>query len=237
MGKICAVIAAAGKGKRMGANINKQFLSLKGKPILYYTLKAFNDCELIDEIVISAAEDEIDFCREEIVKKYNISKVTNIVAGGKERKDSVFNALTALKDCDIVLIHDGARPFITSRIIEDGIKYAGQFGASACGVVPKDTIKIKNKNGFSESTLNRDELFSVQTPQCFKYDIILKCHEKINIEETAFKDAVSSITDDTSVVERYGYKVYLYEGSYTNIKITTQEDIITAEKFIESGIQ
>lgn len=238
MGKICAIIAAAGKGKRMGVDINKQFLTLKDKPVIYHTLKAFNDCELIDEIVISAAEEEIDYIREDIVKKYGFSKVLTITAGGKERKDSVCNALKVLKDCccDIVLIHDGARPLITSEIIENGIRYSELFGASACGVIPKDTIKVKNKDGFSESTLNREALFSVQTPQCFKYDIIYKCHKKINMEESASGEEISGITDDTSVIERYGYPVYLYEGSYTNIKITTPEDILIAEKFLEDKI-
>jgi 2-C-methyl-D-erythritol 4-phosphate cytidylyltransferase len=227
MSKICAVIVAAGKGTRMGADVNKQFLNIKNKPILYYTLKAFASCTSIDEIILVTAKDEMQYCKSEIIKKYNINKVSNIVEGGRERQHSVFNGLMASKDCDIVLIHDGARPFVNDRIIEEGIEYAKKYGACTCGVQPKDTIKVREENGFSKNTLNRDSLFSVQTPQCFKYDLIVSCHEKISSE-------CVKITDDTSVVEYFGHKVYLYEGSYNNIKITTPEDLVIGEKILEN---
>ena len=159
-----------------------------------------------------------------MLQKYSL-KVDRIVIGGKERQDSVFNALEAMEKADIVLIHDGARPFISERIIEEGIKYANIYGAAAPGVTPKDTIKIKNEDNISVDTPDRNTLVAVQTPQCFKYDEIYQCHRKIK-EENAI------VTDDTSVVERYGHKVYLYEGDYTNIKITTPEDLILAERLI-----
>jgi 2-C-methyl-D-erythritol 4-phosphate cytidylyltransferase len=227
MREVCAVVLAAGRGKRMGAVLNKQFLCIKEKPILYYTLKAFEDCALIDNIVLVTAENEMDYCREEIVRKYNITKITAIVAGGAERQNSVFKGLIAANDSDIVLIHDGARPFVDETIIRNGIEYARKYGACACGITPKDTIKQKSAEGFSVGTLERSSLFSVQTPQCFKLDLILGCHKKISDMNVLF-------TDDTSVVEYLGHRVYLYEGSYNNIKITTPEDLVIGEKILES---
>lgn len=226
MGKVIAIVAAAGCGSRMRIDVKKQYFKINDKPILYYTLKNLCSCKLIDEIVISTSGDEIQYCKNEIVLKYKFSKVTNIIEGGDSRQRSVYNALCAIKNCDIVLIHDGVRPFIDTRIISDGIKYARLYGGAACGVTPKDTIKIKDERGFSLKTLQRSTLFCVETPQTFKYDIILKCHEKAALEKLNF-------TDDTAVIEQYGYKVFLYEGSYDNIKITTREDLITARELIE----
>lgn len=226
MKKNGAIVLAAGKGNRMGANINKQFLTMNEKPILYYTLKAFCECKSIDEVVLVAAKSEIEFCRENIVEKFKFIKVKAIVEGGAERQHSVLNGLKAIEDCDVVLIHDGARPFITDAIIENGIKNAKLYGAATCGVTPKDTIKVKNDKGFSNETLNRNDLFIVQTPQCFKFDLILNCHEKLKEENIA-------VTDDTMVAERYGYKVFLYDGSYNNIKITTPEDLIIGERILQ----
>lgn len=226
MSKVSAVIVAGGRGKRMGSNINKVFLNLKGKPILYYSLKTFSQNKNIDEIILVAEHDEIDYCVSEIVNKYNFFKVSKVVPGGKERQNSVLNGLKAINKSDIVLIHDGARPFVNNKIIEEGIVNAGMYGACACGIAPKDTIKIRNDQNFSGGTLARNSLFNVQTPQCFKYDIILKCHKRAEAEGI-------KVTDDTSIAERYGYKVYLYDGSYSNIKITTPEDLVIGEKIAE----
>ncbi len=226
MGKVCAIIAAAGKGKRMDIGFNKQFISIKDRPVLFYTLDVFNNDEFIDEIVICANESEIDFIQSEIVEKYNLFKVSAVVAGGKERQESVFNALKSISACEIVIIHDGARPFVNTSIIDNGIKYARQYGAAACGVVPKDTIKTRGNNGFSSGTLSRNELFCVQTPQCFNYEKLLECYEKA-------EGVINKYTDDTSIFEDFGYQVYLYEGSYNNIKITTPEDLIIADTIIE----
>ncbi|EJP6474120.1 2-C-methyl-D-erythritol 4-phosphate cytidylyltransferase [Clostridium botulinum] len=226
MSKNSVIIVAAGKGKRMNSNISKQFLKIKNKPILYYTLNKFSNHKAIDEIVLVTLEDKIEVCKD-IIKKYNIDKISKIVSGGRERQDSVYNGLKAVsKDCDVVLIHDAARPFVTSNIIDDGIKYAKQYGAAACGVTPKDTIKIKDKKGFSIDTPNREDLFIVQTPQCFSYNVILDCHENL-------KRHNKKVTDDTMVLEIYGKSVYLYEGSYSNIKITTPEDLILGEQILE----
>ena len=223
---ISAIILAGGKGKRMGSAISKQFIDIKGKPIIYYTLKKFSENKKIDNIIVVLPEDEVKYFKENILKKYEL-RINKIVIGGKERQDSVYNALKSLKNSstDIVLIHDGARPFISERIINEGIKFAEIYGAAAPGVMPKDTIKVKNEKNFSVDTPNRANLVSIQTPQVFKFDEILECHEKIRYNG-------EMVTDDTMVVEKYGYSVYLYDGEYTNIKVTTPEDLILPERLI-----
>lgn len=223
---ISAIILAGGKGKRMRSAISKQFIDIKGKPIIYYTLKKFSENKKIDNIIVVLPEDEVKYFKENILKKYEL-RINKIVIGGKERQDSVYNALKSLKNSstDIVLIHDGARPFISERIINEGIKFAEIYGAAAPGVMPKDTIKVKNEKNFSIDTPNRANLVSIQTPQVFKFDEILECHEKIRYNG-------EKVTDDTMVVEKYGYSVYLYYGEYTNIKVTTPEDLILAERLI-----
>jgi len=222
----CAIILSAGKGKRMGEPINKQYLMINEYPILYYTLKAFSESNSIDEIILVVAEGEMDYCRREIIEKYKFLKVKDVVIGGKERQESVLNGLIALSNCEVVLIHDGARPFVTQSIISDAIIYANLYGATACGVEPKDTIKVKDSLGFSVETPERETLVCVQTPQAFKYDLILDCHKRINEEGIR-------VTDDTMVVERYGNRVYLYKGSYNNIKITTPEDLEIGRQILE----
>ena len=218
---VSAIILAGGKGKRMGKDISKQFILVKDKPIIYYTIKKFSDCKLIDEIILVLPKDEIEYCKKEVLEKYSL-KVDKIIAGGKERQDSVYNGLKALKNSDIVLIHDGARPFVSEKIILDGIENAKKYGAAAPGVMPKDTIKVKDDFSFSKETLKRESLIAIQTPQVFKKDIIVKCHERVRENNV-------SVTDDTMVVEKYGYKVYLYDGDYINIKVTTPEDLILCE--------
>ena len=223
---ISAIILAGGKGKRMNSSISKQFIEIKGKPIIYYTIKKFNDNKKIDNIIVVLSQEEIEYYKENILKKYDL-KVDKIVVGGAERQDSVYNGLKSLEnsETDIVLIHDGARPFISDRIIDEGIKYAAIYGACAPGVMPKDTIKIKDENNFSINTPNRETLVSIQTPQVFKFSEILECHKKVQIDKLV-------VTDDTMVAEKYGNKVYLYDGEYTNIKVTTPEDLILGEKLI-----
>ena len=210
----------------MRSAISKQFIDIKGKPIIYYTLKKFSENKKIDNIIVVLPEDEVKYFKENILKKYEL-RINKIVIGGKERQDSVYNALKSLKNSstDIVLIHDGARPFISERIINEGIKFAEIYGAAAPGVMPKDTIKVKNEKNFSVDTPNRANLVSIQTPQVFKFDEILECHEKIRYNG-------EKVTDDTMVVEKYGYSVYLYDGEYTNMKVTTPEDLILAERLI-----
>ena len=186
---ISAIVLAGGRGKRMNYHKSKQFIEIKGKPVLVYTLEKFIYNKSIDEVILVLPEDEVDYCKKEVLQKYSL-KVDRIVIGGKERQDSVFNALEAMEKANIVLIHDGARPFISEKIIEEGIKYANIYGAAAPGVTPKDTIKIKNEDNISVDTPDRNTLVAVQTPQCFKYDEIYQCHRKVK-EENAI------VTDDT----------------------------------------
>lgn len=221
---VSAIILAGGKGKRMGAKISKQYIELNGKPLLYYTLKQFLSCDEINKIILVLPKEEIEYCKNEVLEKYSLI-VDLIVEGGKERQDSVFNGLSAVNDEGIVLIHDGARPFVSRRIITEGIKYADLYGAAAPGVTPKDTIKIKDDKSFSKETPKRETLVAIQTPQVFKSNIIKECHKRLKSDNLI-------VTDDTMVVEAYNYDVYLYEGEYTNIKVTTPEDLILAEKLI-----
>ncbi|ALP89027.1 MULTISPECIES: 2-C-methyl-D-erythritol 4-phosphate cytidylyltransferase [Clostridium] len=223
---VSAIVLAGGRGKRMGSVQSKQYIDLNGKPILYYTLNHFINNKNIDKVILVIPEDELEFCRNEVLDKYNL-KIDSIAFGGKERQDSVYNGLKKADGSDIVLIHDGARPFVSERIIEEGIKYARMYGAAAPGVMPKDTIKVKNQESFSLETPDRNNLVAVQTPQVFDYNIIFGCHKKV-------KEKHLDVTDDTMVVELFGNDVYLYEGEYTNIKITTPEDLILAQYLVES---
>ena len=223
---VSAIVLAGGRGKRMGSVQSKHYIDLNGKPILYYTLNHFINNKNIDKVILVIPEDELEFCRNEVLDKYNL-KIDSIAFGGKERQDSVYNGLKKADGSDIVLIHDGARPFVSERIIEEGIKYAGMYGAAAPGVMPKDTIKVKNQESFSLETPDRNNLVAVQTPQVFDYNIIFGCHKKV-------KEKHLDVTDDTMVVELFGNDVYLYEGEYTNIKITTPEDLILAQYLVES---
>lgn len=215
------IILAGGKGKRMGAEISKQFILIKDKPVLYYTLNRFIHSKNIDKIVLVLPKEEIEYCINEVLKKYSLV-VDAIVEGGEERQDSVYNALQQVNDSEIILIHDAARPFVSDEIIDNGIMFAKKYGAAAPGVIPKDTIKVRDEESFSKNTPNRSDLFAIQTPQVFKRDIIVESHKKV-------KENNIKVTDDTMVVEKYGNRVYLYQGDYKNIKITTPEDLIIAE--------
>jgi 2-C-methyl-D-erythritol 4-phosphate cytidylyltransferase len=220
---VCAVITAAGKGARMGMDRNKQFLDILGKPMLARTLQAFEDCAAIDEIIVTAEESEIEFCKDNIVAKYGFRKVRAVVAGGASRQQSVYNGLKQVRgDCGIVLIHDGARPFIDRTYIEACTAAASETGAAVAAAPVKDTIKRSGASGFIEETLDRDGLWSIQTPQAFRYQLIMEAHRKA--AEEGFVG-----TDDAVLVERLNQKVQIVPCSYFNIKITTREDLVFAE--------
>jgi len=227
--KIVALIAAAGKGKRMNTRISKLFIPIFGKPILAYTIEKFEKCKLIDKIYLMVSPEEKERCRKNIILKYNISKVKDFVDGGETRQDSIYNGLKALdKDTDIVVIHDGARPLVEETIIRDSIENAQKYGAAIAAIPIKDTVKKGGNNYFINKTLNREEIWRAQTPQTFKYDIILPAYLQ------AYKEKFLT-TDDAAIVERYGHKVKLIIGSEENIKITTPFDIIIAENFLKKG--
>ena len=222
------VIVSAGRGSRMKADINKQFLKLKGKEVIAHTIYKFYNNKNIDEIVVVVKEDEADFFRRNIIDKYGYKNI-KIAFGGKERQDSVFNGLKAVNErCDIVLIHDGARPFVTDEIIKNSIECAKKNKCVIVGVPVKDTIKIINKDNEVCDTPNRSTLWSIQTPQVFEYLSIIKAH-KIAKEKSYYG------TDDSMLMEYLGYNVKVIEGSYNNIKITTPEDLKIGEEILNEN--
>lgn len=225
--KVTAIVLAAGQGTRMGGKTAKQYLLLDGRPVLYYALLAFEK-SMVDEIILVAGEKDFPFCRTEIVEKYGFSKVTRIVAGGKERYHSVYQGLKAAGGADYVLIHDGARPFVSDDIISRTIEAVKKEKACVVAMPVKDTIKIANEDHYAIETPNRSKVWMIQTPQAFSYDLILHAYEKV----LASGDAV--ITDDAMVLEKAeNIPVKLVQGSYTNIKITTPEDMKIAEIFLK----
>lgn len=231
MGKIIAIVLAAGRGKRMQSDVAKQYLLVRNKPVLYYSLKAFQD-SIVDEIILVTAENEITYCKEQIVDKYAITKVSQIVAGGKERYHSVYNGLKACKDAEVVLIHDGARPFVDEAIIERNVRMIKEHGACVTGMPVKDTIKISDAEGYVKETPRRDLIWTIQTPQTFRYDLIRNSYDVFLAREEEYSKQYS-VTDDSMVAEIFGgIKVKLVEGSYNNVKITTPEDMVLAEAIL-----
>ena len=237
------IVLAGGKGSRMQSDVPKQYMELLGKPLLYYALKAFEDSD-VEQVVLVTAEGDEEYCRKELVERFGFTKVTAIVAGGAERYASVWNGLKCLKtgpedmqDPDVqtgeqepeyVLIHDGARPLVTAELINRLITETEHYGACVAGMPVKDTIQVVDADGMICSTPDRKCVWIAQTPQCFDYQTALSSYNKA----IAAKD--SAITDDAMVVQRYGNaKVSMLEGSYENIKVTTPEDIIIAEAFLQ----
>ena len=228
MGKNTAIVLAAGQGKRMNSKIQKQFLEIQGRPLLYYSLCCFQESPLVDEIILVTGKQSIDYCQKEIVKKYDFTKVKKIIEGGRERDDSVYAGLLACEDTEYVMIHDGARPFITQDMIERGMVCVKKTGACSAGMPSKDTVKIVDSDGFVRETPERNRVWIIQTPQIFSYSLIRKAHESIH------KGNMANITDDAMIVEsQTAVQVALFEGSYRNIKITTPEDLYVAEAFLK----
>lgn len=226
--KITAVILAGGKGKRMNSKVSKQYMILEGKPILYYTLKAFEN-SLVDEIILVTGAGEEAYCRKEIVDRYHFRKVIKIVHGGRERYDSVYQGLCAVENTDIVMIHDGARPFITEEVIAAAAEETVKTDACVVGVRVKDTIKTADQNSYITGTLDRTTLWQVQTPQSFKFASIFEAYEQI------LQGNTENITDDAMVWEAYSsVPVKLIEGTYYNIKITTEEDMIFGQAILNN---
>lgn len=230
--KIAAVCLAAGQGKRMESKVQKQYLLIQDKPVLYYALKAFQDSP-IEEVILVVGAGEEEYCKNEIVDKYGFSKVKAIVAGGKERYHSVFEGLQAVEKADYVLIHDGARPFLTQEIINRCIEGAKEYKACVAGMPVKDTIKLADSNNNIESTPERSKVWMIQTPQAFEYPLIKKAYTTLIEQEVQGIKTSIPVTDDAMVVEYFlNQKVHLVYGSYENIKITTPEDMRIAEVFV-----
>jgi 2-C-methyl-D-erythritol 4-phosphate cytidylyltransferase len=224
--KCTAIVPAAGQGKRMGAARSKPYLLLEGKPILFYTLRALEECPLIDEVVLIVERGEIGHAREDVVDAFRIAKVRAIIAGGLKRQDSVWEGLKTVRDdCDVVMVHDGVRPFVSQEIVARAIQGAVDCGASVVGVPAKDTVKLVSAQREVLETPDRTGVFLVQTPQTFKRDIVLKAYRQ------AMQEGLYA-TDDAALVERLGLPVKVVEGSYENIKITTPEDLAVGEMIL-----
>jgi len=221
------VVVAAGKGARMNHSLPKQYLPLEGKPILAHTLVNLSKISAVDSIVLVVSKDRLDWCRQKIIEKFDIKKVDKIVAGGKTRTESVRKGLNSLdENTEIAAIHDGVRPFITQSLFDNIIKYVKQSGAAICAVPLRDTLKTADEQNRVQSTQERKGLWLVQTPQIFKYSLIMKAYKKA--EEGSLQ-----ATDDAGIVENLPHPVKIVEGSPLNIKITTPEDLVLAEAIYE----
>jgi len=223
-----AIVLSAGQGKRMGASVQKQYIELDGKPVIYYTLKVFQDSEIIDDIVLVVGKDQVSYVKEEIVDGYGFTKVRTIVEGGKERYDSVWEGLKTIGVKDgYVFIHDGARLFVNEDILRRGYETVKQYRACVAGMPSKDTIKLVDEDTFASATPERKYVWAVQTPQIFETSLIKEAYFKI------MQGDASGVTDDAMVVEQtMSVPVKLFEGSYENIKITTPEDLDIAKVFL-----
>lgn len=227
MEKVTAIVLAAGSGRRMNSKVHKQYMMLAGKPVLYYALKTFEESPVTD-IVLVVGQGEIAYCKREIVDKYGIRKVSAVIEGGRERYHSVHEGLLAASGADYVLIHDGARPFVTADMIGSSIENVKVHQACVVGMPVKDTIKMVGEDGFAKGTPDRRTLWQVQTPQTFSYPLIRDAYEKV------IAQGDDTVTDDAMVLERItGRRVKVIEGSYQNIKITTPEDLLVAEAYLK----
>ena len=230
-----AIVLSAGQGKRMGASVQKQYIELQGKPIIYYTLSVFQKSDIIDDIILVVGKGQINYVQEEIVQKYHFTKVKTIVEGGHERYASVWKGLKA-REYDkyyeniqdgYVFIHDGARPFVDEEMLERAYDTVRKYKACVAGVPSKDTIKLINEEQFAVTTPERKYVWSVQTPQVFEKTLIFEAYARLMEEECVH------VTDDAMVVEQMMHlPVKLFEGSYENIKITTPEDLDIARIFL-----
>ena len=230
--KTVAIVLAAGSGKRMGGPVKKQFMSLNGYPVLYYSLKVFED-SFIDEVVLVCSTDDMDMIKKDIIARYGFTKVKHIVEGGKERYHSVLCGLKSIEAADYAFIHDGARPLIDLPILNRGLEGVKKHDACVIAVKSKDTVKIADEEGFVVATPNRNCVWNMQTPQIFNFKLILDAYTQIVANEDELKAQGVTITDDAMVLEQYkDIPIKLIEGSYENIKVTTAEDIVTAEGFL-----
>jgi 2-C-methyl-D-erythritol 4-phosphate cytidylyltransferase len=224
--KTVAIIPAGGTGRRMGGEISKQYLLLAGIPILAHTLGAFQRSPLVDKVILVVPEGDIAEVRRTVVEQYGFFRVRLVIAGGRERQDSVKNALACVGDeHGVVVIHDGVRPFVTLDLIEGSVAAAKEFGAVTTGLPVRDTVKEVDQAGRVVKTVPREGLWLTQTPQAFRREVILAAYER------ALADGFYG-TDDASLVERTGIPVHMIPGDPENIKVTTPEDLLQGEKII-----
>jgi len=227
MNQLIAIIPAAGIGARMGSNKAKQFIDLCGKPVLAVTLSHFQECKLVDKIVVVVSKDDVEYCKREIVERYKQKKVFKIVAGGKRRQDSVRKALEAVGDlCRWVLIHDGVRPLVTTELIEKVIKAKEKFRAVITGLPVKETVKELDAQGMVLRSIYRSQLSLIQTPQIFQFEDLNLAHQK------AIRERWEEATDDAFLIEKMGIPIKIIKGEENNIKVTTPRDLDIARFFL-----
>ncbi len=220
------VIAAAGVGRRMGGEINKQYRPLLSRPVLAYSIDVFEALAYVDEIVVVAHPDEVNYCQSEVIEKYGYRKVSRVIPGGAERQDSVWAGLKSLgPDTDYVAVHDGARPLVTRNLIDRLLAAASEWGAAIPGVMARDTLKMVDRDGFVGHTMDRSVVAMIQTPQIFQYQELLKAYD------CAYQDDLLG-TDDASLFEIYIGRVKVVPGEVNNIKMTTAEDLLIAEALL-----
>lgn len=226
--RIGAIILSGGKGSRMGSDVHKQYMLLAGRPLITYALDAF-EISPVDDVVLVTGKEELADVRSRIVDAYGYKKVSDVVSGGSERYHSVYAGLKALNGCDYVLIHDGARPLVTTDIISRAIDGAISYQSCVAAMPVKDTIKISDDEQNGIETPDRSRLWQIQTPQAFSYELITAAYEWL----MNHKEHQSGVTDDAMVLDKYcGKVVKLIEGSYRNLKVTTPEDLLIAEAFL-----
>lgn len=231
MSKFAAVVLSAGTGSRMKSDIPKQYMDLNGKPVIYYSLKAFED-NGFSSIVLVCGKDDVEYCQKEIVEKYNLKAVKAVVPGGKERYHSVYEGLKAVEGADYVFIHDGARPMINQDIINRLKEAVVAEEAAVAGMPVKDTIKIVDEDAYVSETPERKYVWQVQTPQCFAFPIIYEAYKSI-IQDEEEGWSIPVVTDDAMVLSyATDHEIKMVEADYRNIKITTPEDLLIAKMFL-----
>jgi len=221
--KVTCIVVAGGRGRRLKAVREKAFVSLCGRPLIFYALKAFEGCSFVDRVVVVVPQGRLRACRK-LVEKYAFKKVRTIRPGGRRRFDSVKSGLREAQGADFILVHDGARPFVDRNLIKRVLFAAKKNGASLCAIAAKQTLKCVGKNFFVSTTPERKFIWEAQTPQAFKKDLIIEAYQKAG---------QASVTDDASLVEKLGHKVKIVKGSSRNIKITTPEDLALAEILVK----
>ena len=236
-----AVVLAAGTGSRMKSDVAKQFMLLKGHPLVYYSLKAVEDSAIIDDCIVVTGKSDVAYVQQEIVEKYAFHKVAAVISGGKERYHSVSNALEAIRQGALeipnsdgfIFIHDGVRPMLTEAILQDTYEAVQECHACVTATPSKDTVKLVDEQGYAVETPQRRRVWNVQTPQVFDASLIMDAYAQLMQALPELEQAGVPVTDDASVVERFtDIPVKLVQGSYENIKITTPEDIPVAEVFL-----
>ncbi len=235
--KTIAIVLAGGRGRRTGDRRPKQYQELLGKPVLCYSLQAFDEESRVDEIILVCGEGEEEYCGREIVARYGFRKVKKIVSGGEERFHSVQKGLRACDGCDYVLIHDSARPLVDGAIIERCLHYAKKYGAAVAAAKASDTVKISDGECFIESTVDRSKVWLMQTPQAFSCGLIRDAYDRLIRDEERLRDAGVRVTDDTMVAKMYGNTdAYLVENPRPNLKITVPDDFILAEALLKKRL-